>query len=1502
MKKRFTKFLAALALLAFFIPSLTAVGQSKAEVVYSTCRFGANYNPINSSYTSTFTATNGDFSWTIANGNNNNNGWTNNNGYGQVKFGRKNNASVGSITTDAAYTEAVTKVDLTIDAITAGNISSIKLYTKSANTEWTEAGSFDKAIGTQTVTLSNSSENLYYKIEFDCTAGSSNGLITISKVDYYYDNTAGGTLLDNDLVLEGAPIHLTFDLYGQYYSQIIYYDTNSEGEITFSENEYVTIAPIPDKYHVFEVTPGSEVTPSVQTITVYQASDGIYAAGSVTFTFEINDSSPCVGGDYAFTAGINNGTNSSGAGTITNRCLTFSCTNCMLNDAAAYRLYSGSTTTITTDFTEWLGMTQIVFEMADGYDASLISLSETSTGSYVGSGNTGTWRGTAESVSFKASAQVRVTRIRIALPSAPSDPYVTANDINLNYDATSGTINYVVHNVVEDGSGSVSVEVTEGNNWLSIATKDNQEGSVTVSCWPNYDKQARTATVTVTYNYYEYKSVSRDVTVTQAGNPFFIDEIIDIDATDVFYAVMGTIVAKSTRGFILGDGTGYIYYYNSDYAQENYNVGDIEKISGNMNSYNSVFQFTNSATIEENGTSYYNNTPTVSVVDASDIAAYSENTHLSDYVQFTGQLVKSGNYYNIQVSDLESDATISYPTAAQTAQLDELLNKTVIVKGYFAGVSSGHFSVIMESVVEDIIPTITVDPETVNEDHEGHIGAMEITYRNITISSVNDFGVQFYDAQEEETLAPEWIDVEVTESAAGDSYLVAYNMEYNSGSARTVYCKVFTEVNDNIVYSNLVTISQSAYVSPATYYYSVNGVIGEAQTCAVGHTKTLETGADLNSSFTFAGWTTDPSDVSERLTEYTFQDNTPVTFYAVYAHPSASANLSKDTYTYIYNKITDISDLTEGVYLIVYELTDNGTGYGLALDGSSYQIDNPHNNIEVEINDYTIEATSEINSRAFLISAKTGGYSLRTTTWLYMGVYEYANGLRLYSENDFTNQITFDNEGALISIAFNEGSVYLRYNGDSNQDRFRYYTDKSSINTHVQLYKQCLVVTPVDYYVRVFNETATSDIIIQGPAIIPTGSILDMGEYNLDYANAPYIVIEENGQLIFLNDDIKVEVHKAINKPEGTWGQTDNTGWYALSSPVGGDKIGGITNFAEASYDFFKYAEDFGWYNKEDVDYLDWIDEGEGFLYAREESAVLHFRGETIIDEVELTGLSLHNNMTNPGLHFIGNPYTFNIYKGVAITGDLNTGYYTLNEAGAWISTPDATAITPMQGVLVFVSQNDANITITPTPAAPSTKANNDYIQFTVANNEYEDVAYAWFDKGEGLRKIDHRNSEIPMVYIPQGDINYSIATMNDNTQAFNLNFKAMTTGQYTLSYMTQGEFNYMHIYDRLTGADVDMLLEGEYSFIGSPSDNDARFIVRLGYMPNNDSNDSFVYQNGNDVIVNGVGELQIFDVTGRMVMKTMVEGVQTVNMPSNGVYVFRMIGENVKTQKIVVR
>lgn len=132
-----------------------------------------------------------------------------------------------------------------------------------------------------------------------------------------------------------------------------------------------------------------------------------------------------------------------------------------------------------------------------------------------------------------------------------------------------------------------------------------------------------------------------------------------------------------------------------------------------------------------------------------------------------------------------------------------------------------------------------------------------------------------------------------------------------------------------------------------------------------------------------------------------------------------------------------------------------------------------------------------------------------------------------------------------------------------------------------------------------------------------------------------------------------------------------------------------------------------------------------------------------------------------------------------------------------------------------------------------------------------------------------------------------------------------MTTGRYDISVKATGDVNYLVLIDNMTGEETNMLLEDNYSFVGSPADSDGRFTVKLSISHNNGQADSehFVYQNGSELVINGEGTLQIFDVLGRVVISEEVHG-QRVNIGGliTGAYIVRMTGNEVKTQKIIVR
>ena len=114
-------------------------------------------------------------------------------------------------------------------------------------------------------------------------------------------------------------------------------------------------------------------------------------------------------------------------------------------------------------------------------------------------------------------------------------------------------------------------------------------------------------------------------------------------------------------------------------------------------------------------------------------------------------------------------------------------------------------------------PSITVDPATVNATAEEADGTLALSYNNLSITDRDDFGIQFYDANNVElTEEPDWVEVLVAEEEGGESYVVSYYMLANEGDARTAYCKVFAMGDEDFVYSNLITINQAAYVAPPT--------------------------------------------------------------------------------------------------------------------------------------------------------------------------------------------------------------------------------------------------------------------------------------------------------------------------------------------------------------------------------------------------------------------------------------------------------------------------------------------------------------------------------------------------------------------------------------------------------------------------------------------------------------------------------------------------------------
>lgn len=70
-----------------------------------------------------------------------------------------------------------------------------------------------------------------------------------------------------------------------------------------------------------------------------------------------------------------------------------------------------------------------------------------------------------------------------------------------------------------------------------------------------------------------------------------------------------------------------------------------------------------------------------------------------------------------------------------------------------------------------------------------------------------------------------------------------------------------------------------------------------------------------------------------------------------------------------------------------------------------------------------------------------------------------------------------------------------------------------------------------------------------------------------------------------------------------------------------------------------------------------------------------------------------------------------------------------------------------------------------------------------------------------------------------------------------------------------------------------------------------------------NKNNDFFAYQNGNSLIINAEGTVQVIDMMGRILInENVITNDIDISHINKGVYIVRVIGRDVMTQKVVVR
>ena len=256
---------------------------------------------------------------------------------------------------------------------------------------------------------------------------------------------------------------------------------------------------------------------------------------------------------------------------------------------------------------------------------------------------------------------------------------VSASEILVDADATSAT--FTVSSDLEWNAAASSG---------ATATKDGN--TVNVSFPANESSGPKTYTVTVSASGVD----SKTVTITQLGvvKRSTISEVIEM-STGSSLETEGLVMAKYSRGVMIGDDTGEILVYNASGVSAE--IGDKVSVSGTKGAYGGIGQI-NSPVVTVNSSNNTITYPKVTVVDGATLDTYTSKKEVS-YIQYTGTLSVSGSYYNVNVDGATTAVgSLQYPLSS--FGLSEMDGKKIKVTGYFVGVSSSKYINTMVTAVE----------------------------------------------------------------------------------------------------------------------------------------------------------------------------------------------------------------------------------------------------------------------------------------------------------------------------------------------------------------------------------------------------------------------------------------------------------------------------------------------------------------------------------------------------------------------------------------------------------------------------------------------------------------------------------------------------------------------------------------------------------------------------------------------------------------------------------
>ena len=317
-----------------------------------------------------------------------------------------------------------------------------------------------------------------------------------------------------------------------------------------------------------------------------------------------------------------------------------------------------------------------------------------------------------------------------------------------------------------------------------------------------------------------------------------------------------------------------------------------------------------------------------------------------------------------------------------------------------------------------------------------------------------------------------------------------------------------------------------------------------------------------------------------------------------------------------------------------------------------------------------------------------------------------------------------------------------------------------------------------------------------------------------------YSTSNANGNVynFFLDFFVQTSAPAGIDLFVSGYGTSENGGYHLIASPiVESVSPTEVTNMIDGTYDLYRFNQDaeVEWQNYKGHTDGFVIEPGKGYLYAHNTDVTLTFNGTAYSGNGTFALTQSETNTSNGGkMNVLGNPFNTETTIG-------NISYYKMNESGTNLEATVGGTIGALEGIMVEYDSENPSVTF-------STSKSRDVIELLALNLKEQDNdidrVLVRFDGGNRLHKYQIFSSS--NIYIPKNGQNYAV--VNGQSQGtLPINFKATANGTYTLNIDTENvAFRNLHLIDKLTDTDIDLLSRASYSFDATTDDAEDRFVL----------------------------------------------------------------------------